>query len=113
MTYDQYWHGSPGLVIAYAEAHRLLTERRNFELWMQGAYIFEAASAAVYNSLRTKGPPEKYREKPIRITPLSKKEKEEESRKAWEIIKSKLNAIKESFDTRSQGEVATDNGDTS
>lgn len=46
MSYDEFWHGSPSLVRAYRKAADLKRHERNYELWMQGRYIFEALRCA-------------------------------------------------------------------
>lgn len=42
MTEAQYWDGDSTLAVAYREAERLRRERKNTELWLQGAYIYDA-----------------------------------------------------------------------
>ncbi|MEG1683711.1 MAG: hypothetical protein RR295_07765, partial [Oscillospiraceae bacterium] len=42
MTYEQYWMEDPFLVVAYRKADKLRFERRNYEMWMQGLYTYEA-----------------------------------------------------------------------
>jgi hypothetical protein len=46
MTYDEFWHGAPSLVRAYRKAYDMKRHERNYELWMQGRYIFEALRCA-------------------------------------------------------------------
>lgn len=79
MTHDQYWYGDPWLVVTYKKAHMMRVEQRNQELWLQGAYFFNALSTALSNfgqsMSRKKKPQGKYLEKPIRITPLADEEK--------------------------------------
>lgn len=41
MTEGQYWDGDSTLAVAYREAERLRRERKNTELWLQGAYIYD------------------------------------------------------------------------
>lgn len=76
MPSDEYWNGDPYLVGFYKKAHLLKVEKRNEELWWQGAYFYDAVSTAINNAFRKKGTkPRKYIEQPIRLTPLSKREK--------------------------------------
>ena len=42
MTYDEYWHKEPNLVIDFRKADKMKLERLNFELWLQGKYNYEA-----------------------------------------------------------------------
>ena len=46
MTYDEFWHGAPSLVRAYRKAQDMKRHEKNYELWMQGRYIFEALRCA-------------------------------------------------------------------
>jgi hypothetical protein len=46
MTYDEFWHGAPSLVRAYRKAYDIKRHEKNYELWMQGRYIFEALRCA-------------------------------------------------------------------
>ena len=79
MTHDQYWYDDPWLVVTYKQAHTMKIEMRNQELWLQGAYFFNALSVAFSNfgqslSKKNRKPQQKYLEKPIRITPLTESE---------------------------------------
>ena len=42
MTYDQFWNQNVELAKFYREADKIKQERRNYELWLQGAYTYEA-----------------------------------------------------------------------
>lgn len=42
MTYDQFWNDDCCLVKYYRQAHELKRRERNQELWVQGAYFYEA-----------------------------------------------------------------------
>ena len=42
MTEEQYWDGDSTLVGAYRKAEELRTNRKNQEMWLQGAYVYEA-----------------------------------------------------------------------
>ena len=46
MTYDEFWHGEPWLVKAYRKSNDMKRHERNYEMWMQGRYIFEALRCA-------------------------------------------------------------------
>ena len=57
MTAEQYWDGDPNLVIAYRKAEKLRMERRNFDAWVQGMYIYEALCevSPLYHDLAKRG----------------------------------------------------------
>lgn len=42
MTEEQYWDRDSTLVVAYRKAEEIRTNRRNQEMWLQGAYFYEA-----------------------------------------------------------------------
>lgn len=46
MTYDEFWRGDPTLVRDYRKAADMKRHEKNYELWMQGRYIFEALRCA-------------------------------------------------------------------
>lgn len=42
MTEEQYWDKDCQLVVAYRKAEELRTNKVNQEMWLQGAYVYEA-----------------------------------------------------------------------
>lgn len=44
MTYEQYWYGDPFMVRSFLEADKVRQERKNYEVWLQGMYIYDAIS---------------------------------------------------------------------
>lgn len=44
MTEEQYWDRDSTLVVAYRKAEELKANRKNQEMWIQGAYFYEALS---------------------------------------------------------------------
>lgn len=74
MTYEQYWDGDCLLTRYYRKAHQMKQKRRNQELWVQGAYIYEAIIdiAPVLHAFAKKGAkPLPYVSEPF---PLTQKE---------------------------------------
>lgn len=105
MTYDEYWNGNPYLVVDYRKAHKAKQEQRNWEMWLQGLYFFNALSVANANLHRGKGKPaEKYMEKPIEIYPPSAEETERRSLLKRQQLVERLNALKAGFDARKKQE---------
>lgn len=41
MTYDEFWEGPAWLVRSYREAAELKRAQKNWEMWMQAAYIYD------------------------------------------------------------------------
>ena len=44
MTYEEYYRKDHTLVIAYRQAYKKKREERNQELWLMGAYVYQAVS---------------------------------------------------------------------
>ena len=49
MSYEQFWCGSPELVIPYRRADEIRRRRRNEELWLAGMYTADALASTVGN----------------------------------------------------------------
>lgn len=77
MTYEQYWYGDPHIMVNYVHAEEIRQRKRNMEMWIQGAYIYEAIGslAPVLNAFSKDGRAKPYRKQPI---PLTEKEQEEQ-----------------------------------
>lgn len=68
MPYDVFWHGPVEATIAYREAHEIKSERSDYDMWQMGAYVYNAAAAAVYNYPGFREAPKKpmeYLQKPL------------------------------------------------
>lgn len=98
---DEFWNGDYTRLKYYEETHRIKTELRNQELWLQGFYFYEAVSIAIGNAFRKKGQPaSEYPKEPHRITPLSEDEKEAEKKKIVENFRAQLNAMDKKFSAK-------------
>ena len=81
MSYDEYWTCSPKRYRAYRQTHKLKTEQRNQEMWLQGFYVYKAVETALHNqpAFATKPvKPVNYLEEPVPITEEKIKEKQAE-----------------------------------
>lgn len=45
MSYDEFWYGEPDRVRYYREAERLRQKNRDYDLWLQGRYFYDALCA--------------------------------------------------------------------
>jgi hypothetical protein len=81
---SQFWEMNPRLLAPFVRAEQIRLERQNQIAWMTGGYIQRAIAASFSRSAE-------YPEKPIRITPMTEREKEEEAeyerRKAIEFFR--------------------------
>ena len=86
MTPEEYWHGDPKLTIAYREADKLKRKEANFNLWLQGRYIYDAlilASPLLRTNLsKQKVTAHEYLERPYDLDEADRKKTEEEKAKA-------------------------------
>lgn len=83
MSYHDYWDGDNCMTKYYREADELRKERRNSEMWLQAAYIYEALldASPVFNPLSKKNKPFPFRSEPIPITAAGSKQSEERKKK--------------------------------
>ena len=96
MTFEQYWDGDCLLAKYYRKAHELKQNRRNQELWLQGAYFYEALCdvAPVLHAFAKKGTKvTPYVEEPFALTDKEVKERRlREERTKYDKQKAKLAA---------------------
>lgn len=98
---EEYWHGDPTNLKHYAKANELKNEQRNWEMWLQGLYIHNAVGVVLKNAFARKGAtPEKYIEKPIRITPLTDAEKARNAERERQKIIANLTAWGKAWDRK-------------
>ena len=78
MTLEQYWDDDPTLILYFYKAEKLRSQRKNQELWIQGAYIYQALGcvAPMFNSLAKDHKPKPYLKEPFALS-----QEEEEERK--------------------------------
>lgn len=88
MSYDEFWNQDVKLVSVYRKAMELRDSRRNYELWMQGLYFYEALCDAspLFRFTMKKGSikPEPYLKEPYPITTLEARAREEREAKVKE-----------------------------
>ena len=47
MTPEQFWEGDSNLVVAYRKAFEMKQDADNFNLWLQGKYVYDAISCLI------------------------------------------------------------------
>lgn len=110
MTYDQFWHGEPGMVKFFRKAEDLRRRRKNQELWLEGVYMAEALQATVGNMF-SKGAKHQYPSEPLAITLEEQRERQERERKArMEQIKAKFMAKALTVNTKMGGKADGQSG---
>lgn len=83
MTYDQYWYDNPFLLRLFIKAEKIKQRKRNNEMWLQGAYIYQAISALVpvLNPFSKEHRAKPYLKQPI---PISEEEIAEQEREKYQ-----------------------------
>lgn len=96
MSSAEYWEGDCSLTRYYRKAYKIKQEEINNNAWLQGLYIYDAVSTAVYNALRNKNSQAReYAKQPYN---LENKEKSEfEKAKEVEVEQQKAMAWMENF----------------
>ena len=99
MSSAEYWEGDSKLAQYYREAYRIKQDEINNNAWLQGMYIYDAVSTALYNALRGMGkqkPPAKdYAKQPYELN--NKVKTEAEKAKDVEVEQEKAAAWMENF----------------
>ena len=116
MPANEFWHGDPDLVKGYRKADEIKRERRNYELWLQGMYVYEAIAdlTPILHAFAKKGTkPNPYPDQPYAITKHAMEQrKEDEARKQYEQTKAAMQAmiigINKKFEKKESKEVNTD-----
>lgn len=82
MSYYDYWDGDNDITRYYRKAMKWKLENDNFQLWLQGLYIYNAIGnlSPIFNPF-SKKTPQPYIEKPISLTEEKKKEEERKEEK--------------------------------
>lgn len=92
VSYDDYWNGDYTMLKYKAEEYQIAKEARNEELWLQGLYFYDAFNVVMHNAF-SKGEKKQYIDKPIRITPMTEVEKENESKQVLESFRAQLQTL--------------------
>lgn len=84
MDYETYWNKNPFLVRCYKKAFNLKQEAKEYELWKQGMYNYEAlidVSPILHAFAKNGTKPRPYSEKPYGIEQYQEKTEENEQKK--------------------------------
>lgn len=84
MTEEQYWDRDCLLVKAFRKAEELKTNRKNQEMWLQGAYVYEAlcrVSPILHAFAKKRTKPVPYVAEPFAITEKQAEYRQEEKEK--------------------------------
>ena len=96
MSSAEYWSGDPSLVRYFRKAYKIKQEELNNNAWLQGLYIYDAVSTAVYNVMRGKNSKAReYAKQPYDFT--NRQKTEFEKAKEVEVEQEKALAWMENF----------------
>lgn len=97
MSYAEYWAGDSSLARYYRKAYQIKQDEINNTAWLQGLYIYDAVSTALYNSLRGKNTrAREYQKQPFDFNKHKEKTEAEKAREV-EIEQQKAAAWMENF----------------
>jgi len=103
VSYDEFWHSSTERLRYYYLAERQRIQRRNYELWLQGAYIYDAVGTVISNAFAKKGSTaKKYAQKPYDILEPTNEEKELKAKQERERLVRTLNQYMANFNARNK-----------
>lgn len=98
MSYAEYWDGDPSLPRYYREAYQIKQKYDNYNMWLQGLYVYDAFGVVLYNAFRKKNAKtQNYPDKPYEFEKSSKKKEDivkEEKAKAEVWMNNFVNANK-------------------
>jgi hypothetical protein len=96
MSSAEYWEGDPSLARYFRKAYKIKQDEINNNAWLQGLYIYDAVSTAVYNALRGKNSQAReYAKQPFNLE--NREKTEQEKAKEVEIEQEKALAWMENF----------------
>lgn len=98
VTLYDFWHGDYTMLGYYVDAHMLSIEQRNQEYFVLSNYIGEHFATTLSNAFAKKGTAhQKYRQEPVRLTPMSEAEKREKERQEAQALRDNLTRWAERF----------------
>jgi len=96
MSYDEFWNDSPYRAMFYRKAKQISTKQKNEELWLQGAYVYDAISRLVpvlHAFAKSGTKPLPYLDKPFNLSGidnLDKNNQEDEEKRQQQIKNERL-----------------------
>ena len=93
MSYNDYWIDEPDLINCYIEAEKIRERKKNQELWLQGAYIYQAIGCLypLFNPFSKEHKAREYLKQPF---PLTEEERQEQFERRLERYLNSLVGLK-------------------
>jgi hypothetical protein len=94
----EFWQLNVRTLRPYLLAENIKREERNYFLWLQGAYIYDAVGVVMHNAFSKKSAKKKeYIGEPVRITPLTEEEKAIKAEKERRKVIAMFDAMERDF----------------
>lgn len=106
MSEEQYWDKDNQLVIAYRKAEELKMNKKNQEMWLQGAYIYDALCrvSPVFHAFAKKGAkPVPYLTEPFSVSSGEKSKHEEKEKHTFNKGKAMMECFMERHNKKFEG----------
>ena len=92
VPYDVFWNGDYTQLKYYEEMHEYVLKQRNYEMWLQGMYIYDAISTALSKAFDKRSRAE-YAKEPYQIMPMTETEQEVAKQKKINEFRNQLNSL--------------------
>jgi len=106
MSIKEFWEEEPDLLWTYRKSYmdkiQLNEDLSNHNAWLNGLYVFNAVSVALYNMFGRKNgqPAQNYIQEPINFNKTEKQKAKEEQNKNEEQVKEALNRMKNALNNK-------------
>ena len=100
MTHHQYWDEDCCLTKYFYKAYKIRRDRKNWEAWLHGMYIYEALCdvSPILRAFAKNGTkPEKYSSEPYELSDESKEKNELREKAKCDAMKNKMSAFAARF----------------
>lgn len=113
MSYEDFWYGDSQKAVYYRKAKEYRDSEINKQLWLQGAYIYEALIdvAPIYHTFAKRGTkPRPYTREPYVVNKHDEEVKREQEKKKMDVQLERMKARMSAINKRFRQKGVTDNG---
>lgn len=98
VDYNLFWSLNPKRLKPFLEANKLKLKQQNEFMWLQGMYIFDAVSVAIYNNFKDKGKKSmEYLQEPLEIFKPTPEEMEARAERERQKVIAFFNNLERQF----------------
>lgn len=117
MTFEQYWNEDCCLTKYYRKAYEISRDRKNWEAWLQGMYIYEAlcdVSPLLRAFAKNGTKADEYASEPYALTSKQIEDKKKtQEQQSYELGMAKMTAFQMRFNKKFEERGNTDDGNHS